>query len=170
LIEFGRRLIRAALTVHASSHVESHPSYGGFDVGSVERASRRSHRAVIDRRDVSTFPSIEKGGLGPTRRLSQIWPSIGPDLPERATLEIYHINDHAQTASYISASFAPSVRARCRRSSRLTSVGRETRPFSHPIAENSTYLTECLTANKFVGFTVGIPGLDLLNSGLQTNS
>jgi hypothetical protein len=46
----------------------------------------------------------------------------------------------------------------------------ERRALGCPVAENSTYLTECLAANKFVGFTVGIPSLDLLNSGLQSNS
>jgi hypothetical protein len=48
----------------------------------------------------------------------------------------------------------------------LRYFGGEIRALSRPIAENSTYLT----ANKFVGFTVGIPGLILLNSGLQSNS
>jgi hypothetical protein len=45
-------------------------------------------------------------------------------------------------------------------------LARKLRSLGCPIAENSTYLT----ANKFVGFTVGIRGLDLLNSGLQSNS
>ena len=48
LIEFGSvGVTRAALTVHASSHVESHPSCGGFDVGSVAtREPGEAHQAA----------------------------------------------------------------------------------------------------------------------------
>jgi len=117
-----------------------------------------------------------------------------PRSANRRTLELYHIRDRARTTACISATFAPSARARRRgapgchqtpatlekvgavargrrlvaesvRERHLGNLGREG-ALSRPIAENSTYLT----AKKFVGFTVGIPGLILLNSGLQSNS
>ena len=55
---------------------------------------------------VSTFASIAKGGLGPI--CDAAWPcaSAGSSRITR-TFEVYYSHDHAQTAAYISASFAP---------------------------------------------------------------
>ena len=48
---------------------------------------------------------------------------VGRFHPNRfRTRKVYYSHDHAQTAAYISASFAPSARARCRRSPTLPSV------------------------------------------------
>ena len=59
---------------------------------------------------VSTFASIAKGGLGPI--CDAAWPcaSAGSSRIAR-TLEVYYSHDHAQTAAYISASFAPAPSA-----------------------------------------------------------